>query len=220
MIKLPSRRRTPPRRGWELEPITGRRLADPRETIAVLVYRGVTTVEVEGPVVRLADRIGADIVLVGARPGPIPGVEPSRMVIADAGPGDGVRADVLVVPGGLGWRQVAEEAELARWLAETAASARAILSISTGSLLLAKVGVLDGLDATGHWLAEDDLARLGAHVSSTRVARADGGRLVTASGALAAARVVDEVADHVSWSPPSAVGSGRIQIGPVSEPTP
>lgn len=122
------------------------------------------------------------------------------MVIADAGSMEYVRPDVLVVPGGLGWRQVADDDELSRWLAEAAAAARAILAISTGTLLLASVGALDGRDATGHWLAEDDLARFGAHVQSSRVARAEGGRLVTASGALAAEHVVDELADQFNWA--------------------
>jgi len=214
MLSRSSRRRQPPpRRGWELEPLTGRRLGAPRHTIAVLVYRGVTTVEVEIPVARLAERLEADVVLVGAQPGPIPGVEPSRTVIADAGPTDDVRPDVLVVPGGLGWRQVADDRALAHWLADAAASARATLSISTGSLLLASVGALDGLDATGHWLAEDELARLGAHVSSERVARADSGRLVTSSGALAAVHAADEVADHVSWSRGSTSEPAPVEPG-------
>jgi transcriptional regulator GlxA family with amidase domain len=200
IARRPARRGPPPRRRWELEPLTGRRLADPSATIAVLVYRGVTTVEVEIPVQRLAELIGADIVLVGDRPGPVPGVEPARMVIVDAGSSERVRPDVLVVPGGLGWRQVAENDELSRWLADAAATARAVLAISTGTLLLASVGALDGRDATGHWLAEDDLARLGAHVQSSRVARADAGRLVTASGALAAWHAVDELADQFNWA--------------------
>ena len=48
--------------------------------------------------------------LVGRERGPVPGVEPSRIVVADAGPADDIRPDVLVVPGGLGWRQVADDA--------------------------------------------------------------------------------------------------------------
>ena len=110
---------------------------------------------------------------------------------------------MLVVPGGLGWRDVARDERLTAWLASAAGSARGILAMSTGSLLLASVGALDGRDATGHWLAEDDLARLGAVVRPDRVASAEAGRLVTASGAMAAMRVVDELADRVAWAPRS-----------------
>ncbi len=198
---LARRRRGPARRRSELEPLTGRRLAEPHATIAVLVYRGVTTVEVDTPVARLAERMNADVVLVGSAPGPLPGVEPARTVVADTGADVDVRPDVLVVPGGLGWRRVAGDPMLAGWLATAAASARGVLAMSTGSLLLASVGALEGRDATGHWLAEGDLARMGAVVHSSRTARAEAGRLVTASGALAALRAVDELADHVAWSP-------------------
>lgn len=189
------------RRGWELEPVTGRRVADPAAVVGVLVYRGVTTVEVELPAHELAERLEADVVLVGSTPGPLPGVEPARMVIADAGPDDGVEPEILVVPGGLGWREVARDERLTGWLASAAAAARGILAMSTGSLLLASIGALDGRDATGHWLAEDDLASLGAVVQPDRVARADAGRLVTAAGARAALRAVDDLAAHVAWAP-------------------
>ncbi len=182
------------------EPLTGRRLTDPHATVAVLVYQGVTTVEAEVPIARLADRLHADIVLVGARPGRVTGVEPARPVVADAGADDGVRCDVLVVPGGLGWSRVAGDEAVSAWLRDAASAARGVLAISTGSLLLASAGLLDGCEATGHWLAEGDLARLGAQVRSSRVAHADAGRLVTASGALAALAAVDALADHVSWS--------------------
>ncbi|MGI9645491.1 MAG: DJ-1/PfpI family protein [Ilumatobacteraceae bacterium] len=198
-MKLRSRRDT--RDVRQLEPLTGRRLPEPRATIAVLVYRGVTTVEVDTPVARLADRLEADVVLVGGTPGPVPGVEPARTVVVDAGPDVSLRPDVLVVPGGLGWRRVAGDEALAGWLASVSASASGVLAMSTGSLLLASVGALAGCDATGHWLAEDDLARMGAVVHSSRTAQAEAGRLVTASGALAALRVVDDLADHVAWSP-------------------
>lgn len=83
--------------------------------------------------------------------------------------------------------------------------------MSTGSLILASVGRLEGRAATGHWLAESELAALGASVSSTRTASDDGGRVVTASGALAAIQVVDELADHARWAEwmPDTSSDGR-----------
>ena len=103
-MKLLTRRTPRPRRGWELDPICGHRRADAAAVVAVLVYRGVTTSEVETPAARLADRLRADVVLVGAAPGTVPGVEPARPVRVDVGPGGAPVPDVLVVPGGLGWR--------------------------------------------------------------------------------------------------------------------
>jgi putative intracellular protease/amidase len=193
--------RKPPRQGGaRLELITGRTLSPDALTIVVLVYRGVSSGEIDEPVRRLADRLGANVVMVGPVMGVIHAVEPSREVKVTCSPGDAPHADVLVVPGGLGWKQVIDDAPTREWLRHAASEARGILAISTGSLLLASVGRLDGRSATGHWLAEDDLAALGAKVSSARTASDDGGRVVTASGALAAIQVVDELADQSRWA--------------------
>jgi len=186
--------------GTRLGPITGRVESASALTIAVLVYRGVSSGEVDEPVRRLAERLGANVVMVGPIVGAIHAVEPSREVEVTCLPDDAPTADVLVVPGGLGWKQVIDDAPTRAWLDRAAGEARGILAISTGSLLLASVGRLDGRSATGHWLAEDELAALGATVSSTRTASDDGGRVVTASGALAAIQVVDELADQARWA--------------------
>ncbi len=183
-----------------VEAIAGRHLADGALTIAVLVYRGVSSSEIDEPVRRLANRLSANVVLVGTEVGNIHAVEPSRSVRVTCGPDEAPPADVLVVPGGLGWKQVIDDAPTRDWLRVAAGSARGILAMSTGSLLLASVGRLDGRAATGHWLAEDELAALGASVSSTRTASDDGGRVVTASGALAAIQVVDALADQARWA--------------------
>lgn len=186
--------------GVRLGPIVGRTVGPDALTIAVLVYRGVSSGEIDEPVRRLAERLGANVVMVGPTLGGIHAVEPSREVEVTCSPVDAPAADVLVVPGGLGWKQVIDDVPTRNWLTAAAADARGILAISTGSLLLASVGRLDGRSATGHWLAEDDLAALGATVSSARTASDDGGRVVTASGALAAVQVVDELADQARWA--------------------
>ena len=178
--------------------ITGRTLPAPAPTIGVLVYRGVATAEIDLPVSVLADRLGATVVFVGTEPGVLPGVEPSRDVVVDVLAADAALPDWLVVPGGLGWRRVIDDHATMEWLAAAGAHARGVLTISTGSLLLASAGLLDGLDATGHWLAIDDLERLGAHARRARTA--DAGRIMTASGAFPAAQVAAEFADKVSWS--------------------
>lgn len=184
-----------------LPPITGRRSDGATRAVAALVYRGVTTSEIDEPVTRLADRLDADIVFVGPQPDPVPGVEPSREVVIDVVATDAPEADVIVIPGGLGWRQVIEDFHVRDWIDRASATARGVLTISTGSLLLASVGRLVGEEATGHWLAAEDLAALGATVVDDRTAAVDQGRIVMASGALAALGVVDDLADRVMWAP-------------------
>ena len=184
-----------------LEPLRGRDGDASAWSVGVVVYQGVTTVEVELPAARLADRLHAGIVHVGPEKGDFHGVEPARTVIADVGPEMDYLPDVLVVPGGLGWRQVAQNEQLLGWIARAADHARGVLAISTGTLLLATVGRLEGRKATGHWLAEAELAEMGADVQSTRVVEAEAGRLVTAAGSRAAIAAADELANRVIWAP-------------------
>ena len=193
--RTPEGRRVP-----ELGTLRGSRREGAALTVGVLVYRGVSSSEVDEPVKRLAQRLHADVVFVGAMTGPVHAVEPSRPVEVGCTPETAPWIDVLVVPGGLGWKQVIEDQAIRSWLHRTAADARGILAMSTGSLLLGSVGRLDGREATGHWLAAGELAALGATVSSTRTATDDSGRVVTASGALAAIQVVDELADQARWA--------------------
>jgi transcriptional regulator GlxA family with amidase domain len=50
--------------------------------------------------------------------------------------------DILIVPGGLGTRPLLRHEDLIRWISETAKKAELVLSVCTGSLLLAKASVL------------------------------------------------------------------------------
>jgi transcriptional regulator GlxA family with amidase domain len=76
-------------------------------------------------------------------------------VTPDHGFADAPPIDLLVVPGGFGTRPLLDDAEVCDWIARTAASARLVASVCTGSLLLAKAGLLRGRRATTHWGALD-----------------------------------------------------------------
>lgn len=78
--------------------------------------------------------------------------------------------DLLVVPGGFGTRALLEDEGSLDWIRRTAAGARKVASVCTGSLLLARAGLLEGRRATTHWGALDLLASLG-RVSVDRHAR-------------------------------------------------
>lgn len=73
---------------------------------------------------------------------------------------DAPRIDLLVVPGGFGTRPLLQDQETLDWIRRVAREARKVTSVCTGSLLLAKAGLLDGLRATTHWGALDLLQSL------------------------------------------------------------
>ncbi len=59
--------------------------------------------------------------------------------------------DLLVVPGGWGTRREAENPRLITWIRAQAAQAQFITSVCTGTFLLGKAGLLEGLRVTTHW---------------------------------------------------------------------
>ena len=68
--------------------------------------------------------------------------------------------DLLVVPGGYGTRALLRDSETLDWICTTAAKAKKVTSVCTGSLLLAQAGLLDGRRATTHWGALDLLQEI------------------------------------------------------------
>jgi transcriptional regulator GlxA family with amidase domain len=65
------------------------------------------------------------------------------------------RPDLLLVPGGQGTRREMHNAVLTGWIKARYQEAEMVLSVCTGALLLAKAGLLDGLEATTHHGAID-----------------------------------------------------------------
>jgi transcriptional regulator GlxA family with amidase domain len=72
-----------------------------------------------------------------------------------------------------------DEAVLA-WVRTAHESSQWTTSVCTGSLVLAAAGLLDGLEATTHWMYLDQLAELGARPVSRRVV--EQGKVITAAG--------------------------------------
>ena len=65
--------------------------------------------------------------------------------------------DVLVVPGGWGFRHHMKNSVLHDWLRERAAQAETLTAVCTGAMLLSSSGLLDGSQATTHWRFLDDM---------------------------------------------------------------
>jgi transcriptional regulator GlxA family with amidase domain len=91
--------------------------------------------------------------------------------------------DVLVVPGGYGTRREMNNERVIQWIRSQSSSAEVILSVCTGALLLARAGLLAGLEVTTHHGALDLLAK----TAPDAVVRADqrfvdNGRVITSAG--------------------------------------
>lgn len=152
------------------------------EQVAMLLYPGFTALDLVGPHYFFACMFGAKVHLVTTQAdlSPVPSdlglaIMPT-MTMADA-PRD---LDVLCVPGGTtGTLAIMELASVMDWIRDRAARARHVTSICTGSMVLAKAGLLLGKKATSHWAVRPVLADFGAIPVDARVV-ADGNVLTGA----------------------------------------
>jgi transcriptional regulator GlxA family with amidase domain len=95
---------------------------------------------------------------------------------------DAPSIDLLVVPGGIGTRILMDDRETLAWIRSVATRARQVTSVCTGSLLLASAGLLDGRQATTHWVALDRLAALGSGIKVERGLRVVDDGIITSAG--------------------------------------
>ena len=111
------------------------------------------------------------------------------------------RPDILLVPGGFGTRREMKNPVMLEWIARTGASSEYLLSVCTGALILASAGLLDGLSATTHHLAFEELRAVAPRTTIREGARiVDNGRVILSSGVSAGidmslhvvARLLDE----------------------------
>lgn len=148
--------------------------------IAILLFDGFTALDAIGPWEVLHRLPGAQMRLVAPGTGPVTTGEGDLTVHADAALSDVPSPEVVVVPGGAGTRQLVEDEEIVQWVRTAHETSRYTTSVCTGSLVLAAAGVLEGIDATTHWLATAELEALGARYTAERVV--ERGRVITSAG--------------------------------------
>jgi transcriptional regulator GlxA family with amidase domain len=91
--------------------------------------------------------------------------------------------EILVVPGGWGTRAGMNNAVLLAFIKGHAPTVETLASVCTGSLLLGKSGLLDGLQATTHWQALDIMAGLFPNVDVDRTSHVvEQGKVITSAG--------------------------------------
>lgn len=103
-------------------------------------------------------------------------------VLPDHGFDDAPPIDLLVVPGGFGTRMLLDDAETLAWIERAAGAARQVTSVCTGSLLLAKLGLLRDRAATTHWGALDSLAEIDPTIDVRRDERVVTDGIVSSAG--------------------------------------
>jgi transcriptional regulator GlxA family with amidase domain len=124
-------------------------------TLAILIFDEVEVLDLCGPFEvfsvanRFIDPFAFNVLTVAEKAGPVVtrgglSVNPHHRLA------DCPRPDVLLVPGGQGTRKEMHNPALIDWIRQASEKAELILSVCTGALLLAKAGLLDGLETTTH----------------------------------------------------------------------
>ena len=152
-------------------------------TLGAVLYPQFELLDLYGPLEMLSS-LGKHlrIVTVAEQAGPVPSAQGPATVAEHAFPG-APRLDLVLVPGGVGtFPQLANEAML-EFLRKRAAEAELMLSVCTGSALLAKAGLLDGRRATSNKQFFDLARQQGPKTEWISEARwVHDGKFVTASG--------------------------------------
>jgi putative intracellular protease/amidase len=158
------------------------------KTLGFVLFDQFELLDVFGPAEAfgIRDLDGAfRLVMVAEKSGPVASAQGPRTV-ADYGFDDCPHLDMFLVPGGMGTRREVENPVLLRWLWERAAKAELVMSVCTGSALLARAGLLDGIRATSNKRALDWVVSQGPAVKWNRTGAMGGGRQVRASSGVSA----------------------------------
>jgi transcriptional regulator GlxA family with amidase domain len=148
--------------------------------IAIPLFDRLTALDAVGPYEVLSRLPGARVDFVAAEPGVYHTDTRMLGLTAELSYADAPTPDILLVPGGFETRALMEHEPTLEWVRRAHEGSRFTTSVCTGALVLAAAGVLDGLDATTHWLYRPMLAEFGARPVERRVV--EQGKVVTAAG--------------------------------------
>jgi len=159
-----------------------------KKNVAILVFDEVEVLDFAGPfeVFAVADELHSHepfhTFTVALQPATVH-ARNGLKIVPDFALEDCPAPHVLVVPGGFGTRALLDLPSFHEWLRAKARHAEVVMSVCTGSLVLARAGLLDGLRATTH---HENFAMLRQLAPQTEVVETerfvDNGKILTAAG--------------------------------------
>ena len=165
--------------------------AKPKLNIAILVFDGVQIIDYTGPYEVLGSWSRRNVYTVSEKPEAIK-TNMGMQVIPNYTFQNQPKPDIIVIPGGgssepgaeaRGVGRQLENPNVIKWIQDNAAEAKYVMSVCNGAFLLAKAGLLDGLEATttaGHIERLREVAPKTKVVSDKRFV--DNGKIITTGG--------------------------------------
>ena len=168
------------------------------KSLAIFVFPGVQTLDLFGPIELLGgfyDKI--ELTLVAETETPVRTRHGQRL-LPDKTIHDTASYDLLLIPGGDSAIEVTKSASAMDWLRTTVDDAEHVMTVCTGSILLAMTGRLDGYKATTNKQDFLGTVHLGPNVDWVKKARwVQDGKFFTSSGVSAGMDMALAVAAHL-----------------------
>ncbi|MCW5890897.1 MAG: DJ-1/PfpI family protein [bacterium] len=151
--------------------------------LGALFFPGFELLDTFGPLEMFGNCQGAiDVVTVAGAAGPVRSAQGPE-VVAQYGLADCPPLDLLLVPGGIGTRDAAQDDVLVDWVRTRSDAAELVMTVCTGTALPAQAGLLDGRRATTNKAVFSWLETTWPNVRWVRAARwVEDGKFVTSSG--------------------------------------
>jgi transcriptional regulator GlxA family with amidase domain len=149
--------------------------------------------------------------LVGLKAGAFATSSGVRLV-AERSYRDVVSADTLLIAGGFGCFKVMQDENVLRWIRRLAPKVARLGSVCSGSVILAKTGLLDNRSATTHWDDTEHLIRVSPSIKVQRDAiYVRDGNLYTSAGVTAGIDMALAMVEE-DWSQPIALAVAQLLV--------
>jgi transcriptional regulator GlxA family with amidase domain len=159
-----------------------------KKNVAILIFPEVEVLDFAGPyeVFSITDELGSydifNVITVAESLAPV-SARNGLTILPDHDFTTCPSSDILIIPGGFGTRELLANETVLAWIEKQSASAELVMSVCTGAFLLAKLGLLDGLNATTH---HEYLGELRALAPAAKIDASvrfhDNGKFITSAG--------------------------------------
>ena len=150
--------------------------------IAIPIFERLTALDAIGPYEVLQRLPGAEVVFIGLEKGSVRTENGFLGLTVDATLDEVPNPDIVVMPGGIGTRDMLGPNRFIDWLQRAHTTSMYTTSVCSGSLVLGAAGLLKGLTATSHWSCHEALAQFGAVPTAQRVVEHLDERIITSAG--------------------------------------